>query len=189
MANYLIQPKTVYDLDPNDTTSSVLTLGLSEPGAITGLTNGIEYVARELILSSPSVPFVPLAFNLTITGLSTDASGPYAPIDENLSIGYDATDLQDSPIVLDSIKWSDSANPSDIATYGTGPNPSNYNASLNNTVWLHGFLGVDIVSKSFVVRTTINTFVLDGGQIVMTAPYENIVAFIISGNDIIQEGT
>lgn len=59
MANYLIQPKNVYDSDPNNITGAIFSLGVSEPATITGLINDVEYVAREFVLSPPSLPFIP----------------------------------------------------------------------------------------------------------------------------------
>ncbi|MEM9878952.1 MAG: hypothetical protein AAF862_06715 [Pseudomonadota bacterium] len=61
MPSYLIKPEATHLDDPTDTTGAVLALGVDDPETIAGLVNGVPYVAFEILLSNPSVPFTPNA--------------------------------------------------------------------------------------------------------------------------------
>lgn len=75
----------------------------------------------------------PPAFSVSFTGLSTDSLGTYGQIGNHASIGYTIT----PDLGTETVKWSNSSNPADAATYGTGANPTDFTASDESTVYLH----------------------------------------------------
>jgi hypothetical protein len=69
------------------------------------------------------------AFGVTFTGL-TDGE---ARIGDHASIGY----TTDPVSATETVKWSNSSNPADAATYGTGASPTDYTAGDEGSLWLH----------------------------------------------------
>ena len=76
--------------------------------------------------------FAVASFSLTLTGLSTDSIGNYGAIVSHASIGF--TIVPDSG--TETKKWSNSSNPADAATYGTGDSPTDFTASDGSIVYL-----------------------------------------------------
>lgn len=68
-------------------------------------------------------------FAVTITGLT----GGEARIGDHASIGY----TTDPVSATETVKWSNSSNPADAATYGTGSSPTDYTAGDEGQLWLH----------------------------------------------------
>lgn len=77
-------------------------------------------------------------FSVTVTGLT----GGQAIVGDHASIGYttDATS--------ETVKWSDSSNPADAATWGTGSAPTDYTNTTVGRLWLHVTAGGETVSRS-----------------------------------------
>lgn len=90
----------------------------------------------------------PAPFSVTFTGLSTDSIGTYGQIGNHASIGY----TKDPVTGTETVKWSNSSNPADAATYGTGAAPTDFTASDGSPVYLHVTDGGDTVTRSFTVR-------------------------------------
>lgn len=72
-------------------------------------------------------------FSISFTGLLTDSLGAYAAPGSHASVGYTIT----PDLTTETVKWSNSANPADAATYGTGASPTDFTASDGATVYLH----------------------------------------------------
>jgi hypothetical protein len=70
MPNYLIQPQADYTVDRDDLTNAVFGMGVTDPGTVSGLTNGTAYVAREFVLSPESAAFTPVASDAIAPSLS-----------------------------------------------------------------------------------------------------------------------
>lgn len=90
------------------------------------------------------------AFSVTLTGLSSDSLGSYGPVGAHASVGY--TIAPDNG--TETVKWSNSSNPADAATYGTGAAPTDYTASDDSTIYLHVTDGGETVTRAFGVRYT-----------------------------------
>lgn len=78
MPNYLIQPQADHTADPTDLSNAIWALGVSDPGTVSGLTNGTAYVAREFVLSPASAAFTSQAAgapNLFETEVWTEPTG------------------------------------------------------------------------------------------------------------------
>lgn len=88
------------------------------------------------------------AFSVTLTGLSTDSLGNYGEVGDHASIGYTI----DPDNATETVKWSNSSDPDDSATYGTGAAPTDFTASDGSTVYLHVTDGGETVTRSFAVR-------------------------------------
>jgi hypothetical protein len=89
-----------------------------------------------------------VAFTLAITGGSTDSLGIYARVGGHASIGYVETPASG----VETVKWSNSANPAAAATYGTGASPTDFTAGDGGTLYLHVTVGADTVSRSLPIR-------------------------------------
>lgn len=87
-------------------------------------------------------------FAIALTGLSTDSIGSYAQVGDHASIGY----TTDPVSATETVKWSNSANPADAATYGTGASPTDYTAGDGNPLYLHVTDGGDTVSRGVAIR-------------------------------------
>jgi len=90
--NYLIQPKADFDLDPDDISGAVWSVGTTDPTTISGLTNGTEYVAREFILSPASAGFTPSG-GLTSSGAIALAAATVAGTAERILTASGAVTL------------------------------------------------------------------------------------------------
>lgn len=77
--------------------------------------------------------YIVASFNITFTGLSTDFIGTFGEIGQHASISYTI----DPDNGTETVKWSNSPNPADAATYGTGANPTDFAASEGSLVYLH----------------------------------------------------
>jgi len=73
--------------------------------------------------------FVTAPFTIAITGL-TDGD---AVIGDHVTIGY----TTDPVSATETVKWSNSSNSADPATYGTGASPTDYTAGDEGQLWLH----------------------------------------------------
>ncbi len=69
------------------------------------------------------------AFSVSLTGLTSG----YAIIGDHASIGYTITPDNGT----DTVKWSNSSDPADPATYGTGAAPTDYTAGDGNPLYCH----------------------------------------------------
>lgn len=94
------------------------------------------------------------AFSITLTGLSTDSLGNYGAVGGHASIGYTI----DPDNGTETVKWSNSSNPADAATYGTGAAPTDFTASDGSTVYLHVTDGGETVTRAFAVRVAPGAF-------------------------------
>ena len=68
-------------------------------------------------------------FEVTLTGLTGGEARP----GDHASIGY----TTDPVSATETVKWSNSSNPDDAATYGTGANPTDYTAGDGGRLYLH----------------------------------------------------
>lgn len=59
MPNYRIVPEADFIADPNDDSNATYAYGISDPGDVTGLTNGTACIAQEFVLSPASAAFTP----------------------------------------------------------------------------------------------------------------------------------
>lgn len=75
----------------------------------------------------------PPAFNVSFTGLSSDSIGAYGQIGNHAAISYTIT----PDLTTETVKWSNSANPADAATFGTGANPTTFASVDGFRVYLH----------------------------------------------------
>ena len=73
------------------------------------------------------------AFSVSFTGLSTDSLGSYGLIGNHAAISYTIT----PDLTTETVKWSNSSNPADAATFGTGANPTDFASVDGFSVWLH----------------------------------------------------
>jgi len=83
-------------------------------------------------------------FTVTLTGL-TDGE---ARIGDHASIGFTI----DPDNGTEAVKWSNSSNPADAATYGTGSSPTDYTAGDGGSLWLHVTDGGETVSRNAPIR-------------------------------------
>jgi len=84
------------------------------------------------------------AFSVSITGLTGGEARP----GDHASISY----TTDPVSATETVKWSDSSNPADAATYGTGSSPTDYTAGDGGNLWLHVTDGGETVSRSAPIR-------------------------------------
>jgi hypothetical protein len=94
------------------------------------------------------------SFSVSITGGSSDSLGTYAQVGGHASIGYVETPTSG----IETVKWSNSSNPADAATYGTGANPTDFTAGDGGTLWLHVTIGAETVSRSLPIRRAAGSF-------------------------------
>lgn len=90
----------------------------------------------------------PAPFAVALTGLTNGE----AIIGDHASISY----TTDPVSATETVKWSNSANPADAATYGTGANPTDYTAGDEGRLYLHVTDTVDgetaTVTRSALIR-------------------------------------
>jgi hypothetical protein len=86
----------------------------------------------------------PPAFAIAFTGLTDGEARP----GDHASIGYSI----DPDNGTETLKWSNSSNPADAATYGTGASPTDYTAGDEGSLWLHVTDGGETVSRSARIR-------------------------------------
>lgn len=84
------------------------------------------------------------AFALAFTGLTDGV----AVIGDHASIGYTI----DPDNGTETVKWSNSADSADAATYGTGSNPTDFTAGDEGTLYLHVTDDGETVSRSALIR-------------------------------------
>lgn len=84
------------------------------------------------------------AFSITPTGLVAGV----AEIGSEAGIGYTI----DPDNGTETVKWSNSSNPADAATYGTGAAPTSLAAGNGGTLYLHVTDGGETVTRSYPIR-------------------------------------
>jgi hypothetical protein len=90
------------------------------------------------MLASGGAPFA-----VVLTGL-TDG---LAVVGTHASIGYTETPTSGA----ETVKWSDSSDPSDPATWGTGANPTDFTSTTVGQLWLHVTIDGQTVSRSALI--------------------------------------
>lgn len=93
-------------------------------------------------------------FAIQITGLT----GGSAIEGDQLSIGYTITPDNGT----ETVKWSDSSNPADAATYGTGANPTDFTGGT--LLWLHVTDGGETVSTFAPIAAPGEAVLLESGD-------------------------
>ncbi|MEO1720537.1 MAG: hypothetical protein AAFR23_09980, partial [Pseudomonadota bacterium] len=83
-------------------------------------------------------------FSIVLTGLE----GGVAEIGSEASIGFTITPDNGT----ETVKWSDSANSADPATYGTGANPTDFSAGDGARLYLHVLDNGDWVTRSASIK-------------------------------------
>lgn len=89
------------------------------------------------------------SFSVSLTGLT----GGFAIIGSHASIGYTITPDNGT----DTVKWSNSVDPADPATYGTGVAPTDYTAGDGNPLYCHVTDGGETVTKSATIAYAAGT--------------------------------
>jgi len=92
---------------------------------------------------------VAASFSVTITGLTSGEARP----GDHASISY----TTDPVSATETVKWSNSSNPADVATYGTGASPTDYTAGDGGNLWLHVTDNGETVSRSAPIRYAAGT--------------------------------
>lgn len=89
------------------------------------------------------------AFSLALTGLTDGV----AVIGDHATIGYTI----DPDNGTETVKWSNSADSGDAATYGTGANPTDFTAGDEGTLYLHVTDDGETVTRSALIRYAAGT--------------------------------
>ena len=128
------------------------------------------------IFESVFRPVTPSAtsFTVSLTGLT----GGFAIIGDHASISYTITPDNGT----DTVKWSNSSDPADPATYGTGAAPTDYTAGDGNPLYCHVTDGGTTVTRSATIAKPVAT----GGADLDLAFAEDSA---ISPTDLIQNWT
>lgn len=108
-------------------------------------------VARGVIAGETSA-----AFAIALTGLTAGE----AVIGDHASIGYTI----DPDNGTETVKWSNSSNPADAATYGTGASPTDFTAGDGTPLYLHVTDGGETVTRSAPIRYAAGTAPSVGAQ-------------------------
>jgi hypothetical protein len=90
----------------------------------------------------------PPPFTVSFTGLSTDSLGSYGQIGNHAAISYTIT----PDLGTETVKWSNSANPADAATFGTGASPTTFTSVDGFSVFLHVTDNAETRTFSFPAR-------------------------------------
>lgn len=75
----------------------------------------------------------PAPFKVTLVGLSSDVLGTFGLIGDHAGISYTIT----PDLGTETVKWSNSPNPADAATFGTGASPTDFASAEGGFVYLH----------------------------------------------------
>lgn len=94
------------------------------------------------------------SFTISFVGLSTDSLGAYAEVGDHAAISYTISPDNGT----ETVKWSNSSNPADAATYGTGASPTDFTAGDGSALYLHVTDGAETVTRSVAIRRAEGTF-------------------------------
>ena len=123
---------------------------------------GVTRAVLGEVLSDSGAPFT-----VSLTGLTNSE----AIIGDHASISY----TTDPVSATETVKWSNSANPADAATYGTGANPTDFTAGDEGRLYLHVTDGGATVTASAIIRYARGTApAIADGQVFVVGESANI---------------